>query len=92
MISRDMLAGRRLLAGSPKPDRSKGRRQTKCNPLVLQFGGWAWCKHLHPLKSFLIQNLTEAARVPKELYSHGRGGGGMYRAMNTVTQYKVTEL
>jgi hypothetical protein len=25
----------RLLAGSPKPDRSKGRSQTKCSPLVL---------------------------------------------------------
>jgi hypothetical protein len=31
-----------LLVGSPVPDRSKGRSQTKCSPLVLQVGGWAW--------------------------------------------------
>jgi hypothetical protein len=30
---------RKLLAGSPKSDRS----QTKCSPLVLQDGGWALC-------------------------------------------------
>jgi hypothetical protein len=37
-------AGRgRKLAGSPKPDSSKGRSQTKCSPLVLQVRGWAWC-------------------------------------------------
>ena len=30
-----------LLVGSPKPNRSKGRGQTKNDPLVLQVGGWA---------------------------------------------------
>jgi hypothetical protein len=34
---------RKLLAGPPKPERSKGRSQTECSPLVLQVGGWAWC-------------------------------------------------
>jgi hypothetical protein len=34
---------RKLLAGSPKPERSKGRIQTNCSPLILQVGGWAWC-------------------------------------------------
>jgi len=34
---------RKLLGGSPKPDRSKGRSQTKCRTLVLQVEGWAWC-------------------------------------------------
>jgi hypothetical protein len=32
----------KFLGGSPKPDRSKDRSQTKCNPPVL-VGGWAWC-------------------------------------------------
>jgi hypothetical protein len=37
---RAMLAGAKLLVGPPKPDRSKGRDQTKSSPLVLQVGGW----------------------------------------------------
>ena len=39
---RAMSAGvLRLLAGTPMPNRSKGRDQTKSDLLVLQFGGWA---------------------------------------------------
>jgi hypothetical protein len=30
-----------LLVGSPMPDRSRGRSQTKRDTLVLQVGGWA---------------------------------------------------
>ena len=38
MISRAMSAGAMLLVGSPMPDRSKGRGETKSDPLVLQVG------------------------------------------------------
>ena len=30
-----------LLVGPPMPNRSKGRNQTTCDPLVLQVGDWA---------------------------------------------------
>ena len=39
---RAMSAGvLRLLAGTPLPNRSKSRDQTKSDPLVHQVGGWA---------------------------------------------------
>jgi len=46
-----------------------------CSPLVLQVGGWAWCC-LHPVKSFLLRNLKEAATDLQGLYSPEEGGGG----------------
>jgi hypothetical protein len=36
-----MPAVAKLLAGSPEPDRSRVRFQTKRDTLVLQVGGWA---------------------------------------------------
>ena len=39
LTPRAMPAVALLLAGSPKPDWSRGRRQTKRNTLVLQVGG-----------------------------------------------------
>jgi hypothetical protein len=42
MILRAKQAVAKLLAGSPKPDRSKVMTQTKRDTLVLQVGGWAW--------------------------------------------------
>jgi hypothetical protein len=50
---------RKPLAGSPKPDRSKGRSQTKCSPLILQVGGWAWCHKLRSVKSDFLRNLPK---------------------------------
>jgi hypothetical protein len=38
---RAMPAVAYLLVGSPMPDRSRGRSQTKRDILVLQVGGWA---------------------------------------------------
>jgi hypothetical protein len=37
---RAMLAVAQLLVGPPRPDRSRGRSQTKRDTLVLQVGGW----------------------------------------------------
>jgi hypothetical protein len=37
---RAMPAVAHLLVGSPRPDRSRGRSQTKRDTLVLQVGGW----------------------------------------------------
>ena len=43
--SRAMSAGAMLLVGSPMPNRSKGRGETKSEPLLLQVGGGGgWAK------------------------------------------------
>jgi len=53
-----------LLAGTPKPDRSKGRSQTKGDTLALQVVGWAQGQHPRPGKiSIPLKTLNYGARV-----------------------------
>jgi hypothetical protein len=48
-----MPAVAQLLVGSPKPDRSKGRSQTKRDTLALQVGGWAQGQQARPGKNLI---------------------------------------
>jgi hypothetical protein len=51
-----------LLAGSPKPDRSKVMTQTKSDTLVLQVGGWAWGAN-SPCKKTFVEKTSGTPRM-----------------------------
>jgi hypothetical protein len=61
MISRAMLMVALLLVGSPRPERSRVRFQTKKDTLVLQVGDWALGVHPNPVKKQVCweHNTTE---------------------------------
>ena len=52
-----------LLVGPPMPKRSKGRDETKSDPLVLQVGGWAQCLRPGSVKTLTV---TETRSVDNE--------------------------
>jgi hypothetical protein len=58
---------RKLLAGSPKTDRSKGRSQIKWSPMVLQVGGLSVVLTTVPRKKFLVTKPQKVAKVLQEL-------------------------
>jgi hypothetical protein len=49
----------KLLVGPPRPDRSRGRSQTKRDTLVFQVGGWMFGWQPHTLKIKLFRNPEE---------------------------------